>query len=138
MAKAFKVNFNVPVVKSSGGELKVVKYDRSQARVGPEGQLVYEPIISEDGFVIYEPVMIAKMVQQILDGAYDHDDKVKREDRILRGKLSRKIAKNINTDVAEYSAAEVTLILDLAARSASTEVLTQLDEIINGIDTTEA
>lgn len=130
-----KVNFNVPFVNELGQPVTQIKVDNKKLKFNSNGQPVPEFVIDEEGNAVQDTIMIKDMIVKILLQGFEGDDKLSFSERAKRGKLARKVQ---TSSSANYAAAQLTSIEELAAKSASTILIAQLDDLINGSDDIDA
>lgn len=127
-----KLNFNVPFLTETGEPVTQIRSDKKKLKIDERtGQGTPEVCRDEQGNAIQDDVLIKDMLARILNAGFEGDDKVSFSDKAKRGKLARKI---VSSSTANYRTEELNIIQELSAKAASTALITQIDEIINGKD----
>lgn len=124
-------NFNVPLEDVNGEPVLVPKTDKKKLRVAPNGAAQEQTEVDDNGIAIMEPVKLNMVLARILNAQHKGDEDADPKLKVQRGKLARKIA---NHGEVGYTAQQIVLLEEFAAKMGSIELLTQLDNIINGTD----
>lgn len=128
-----KVDFNVPLLESDGAPAQKPKTVKNKFRVAPNGQLIPQYILDAEGHVEYEPVTVREVVNVAINAPIEGDDRTP-EEVVKRGKLARKVNDITKGSAKNYSVEELRMIKERTAKIGSTELVTQLDDIIEGGD----
>lgn len=126
-----KINFNTPFLNENGEPILKAKLDGKKVKQAPDGRMIPIALTNEDGTVAQEPIHIKDMLHSILMAPFEGDDKVPFGERAKRGKLARKI---VTSSTANYRTEELTTIQELTAKIGSTALVSQLDDLINGVE----
>lgn len=122
-----KVNFNTPFVDINGEPVKEAKVDTTKARKGDKGGIEHDLKVDENGEVVYEVLNFKSILSNTLLSPYPGDENVPYCDRVKRGKLAKKI---VSSSTANYRQEEIDMLRELVAKSKSTLVLLQFDELL--------
>lgn len=125
-----KHNFNTAIIDAHGDAVLRAQIDKNKMKLSPDGRLIPDVIVDDEGYVKQEPVTVAFLLSQILNHIAEGDD-ADGELRKRKGKLARKVADRTEGAHKNYSVDEMKLITDLAAKFGSTELVAQLDDMLN-------
>jgi len=130
-----KINFNVPFFNELNEPVTQIKTDNKKAKFNPkDGSPIPHIVTDENGDVVLENIIVRDLLVKILNQSYSGDDLLQFDERVKRAKLAKKIQDNNSVN---YSVAELEMIQSFSAKSASTILLGQIDELINGEEKTE-
>lgn len=128
-----KIDFNVPFIDETGQAVRKPKIDKSKTRVGQNGQLFNIPVTDAEGFVEYEDVLLKDILATAINSNVEGDDKMTYPERVLRGKLARKLSDSSKGSLKNYSTEQLLMIKDTVTRAQGSPALAaQIEELIEG------
>jgi len=130
-----KINFNVPFLNEKGEPIKQLKVDPDKIKIAANGQAMPAVESDADGNAILEIIYVKDLLAKVLNMTFEGDAKTSFSDRAKRGKLARKIQTNSSVN---YTDAEIEIIQDLCAKSGSTILLAQLDDLFGAPESDQA
>ncbi len=130
-----KINFNTPLINENGLPVMRMKTHKDKYKINQNGQPTPELVLDAEGQPVQEEVMVREVLVQVLNHAHDGDSLIDFSKRAKRGKLARKIS---TSSTANYRTEDLQTIQELSAKVGSTALLAQLDDLINGVDESEA
>lgn len=128
-----KLNFNVPLLNTSGEPQLRQKVDRKKLTPQPNGSLKPEPVLDDDGYVVQEEVLFGEVLANLVDNLYQGEDTMTHSDRLARGKLARKLADKTEGSLKNYSREELAIIETVLVKSQTPpNTVAQFDDIVEG------
>lgn len=134
---ANKIDFNVPFITETGDIVRRPAIDKTKSKMDQNGNLTPVHVVDADGLVVQEPVLVRELIAQVLNASYEGDEKLEFPVRAARGRLARKVSDGSKGSLKNYTTEELNTIKTLVAKVGSTPLITQLDDLIEGVPEAE-
>ena len=126
-----KIDFNVPVLQQDGNPQMRAKVDHAKIKMYAQGRPESLPVMDADGFVVQETLMLRELLSNLINQIFIGEESIGHDERLARGKLSRKIMDGTESSCKNYSFDEIKIIKNALIKSQTPPlILAQVDEVI--------
>lgn len=134
-----KIDFNTPLLDENREPVTQYKVDAEKAKVDENGRVFTPAVADAEGKPVKEPVMLNKVLAQLVNSVFPDEKELGHEDRVKRGKLVRKLSDTTKGSLKNYSSDEIQIIKKLLVKAQATPLLAiQFEELAEGPEGDEA